>query len=375
MRRFETTLALIEKEWLQVFRDPSALLVAFVLPILLLFIFGYGLSLDAENVKIAVVLEDRSPDARVIWNTLVSSHYFDASLCANRKEGELALRNGEKRALVVVPNDFTLQMKQEELGKIQVLTDGSDTNLALIIENYLRGAYLKTLSTRERESNRGLDLAFHKISVEGRTRFNEEQITRNNLVPGSISLIVAMIGTLLTTFVVAREWERGTMEATLSTPIAKFEMIVGKIVPYFLLGLVTACGCAIIARCLFEVPFRGTFLAFVLSSSAFLLVATSQGLLISSIFRSQSVASQIALLTSFLPNFILSGVIFEIDAMPVPLQILTYFFPARYYVVCLQTVFMAGDLWSLFFSQISCMTIIAAVTLVATVAATPERLE
>ena len=372
MRTWERLWAIVWKEWLQVFRDPSALLIAFVFPAVMLFLFGYGLSLDATNVRIGVVLEDDAPLARSFYRSLNASRYFDVQYYSSRLEAERALRDEETRAAVVVPNDFSIRVAHGELGAIQILADGAETNLALIVENYLRAAFAKWTSLQMRE--RGAAGLSSKVDLETKTVYNAAQITRYSLIPGSIAIILAMIGALLTCLVVAREWERGTMEATMATSVGKVEMFVGKMVPYFLLGIAAALGAAALSRYLFDVPFHGSTAAYLLTSGVFLLVATSQGVLISSTCRDQSVAAQIAVVSSFLPNFLLSGVIFEIDAMPKIVQGITYIFPARYYVVCLQTIFMAGDVWPLLLNQIGFMSIIGAVVFIAAVVKTPTRL-
>ena len=371
----ERLWALIEKEWLQVFRDPSALLVAFALPIVMLVIFGYGLSLDADHVGLGVVMEDRAPDARALWRAFDSTPYFETQFYDDRRSAEQALTNGKTRAVLVVPSDFSKSLEAGAAPAVQLLVDGSEANLALIIESYAQGVYAKFLSNRARDAGLDASALANTINVEAQMRYNETRTTRNSLVPGSIVIILAMIGTLLTTMVVAREWERGTMEATISTPIGKFELILGKLIPYFMLGLGAAFFCAIISRFVFHVPFRGSTLAYLYVSSVFLLAATSQGLLISTLCRNQTLASQIALLTSFLPNFIFSGALFEIAAMPTPIRALTYLFPARYFTVCLQTVFMAGNVWSLLAAQSARIALIAVVFLVATIFATRQRLE
>ena len=373
MKRLERTLAIVWKEWLQVFRDPSALLVAFVLPAIMLFLFGYALSLDATNVKVGFVLEDASPVARSFYNSLDASRYFDARYYSSRPEAERSLRDEEIRAVVVVPNDFSKRVAQGGGGAIQLLTDGGETNLSLIVEGYVSSAYAKWVSFYRAETGATVAGA-DKINLFTKTLYNTAQISRNSLVPGSMALVLAMIGALLTCMVVAREWERGTMEATLATSVGRVEMFLGKITPYFLLGMVAALGSAFLARIVFDVPFRGSLLALVYSSGVFLLVATTQGLLISSVCRDQNLASQVALLTSFLPNYILSGVLFEIDSMPRILQFVTYLFPARYYVVSLQTIFMAGDVWGLLNRQAGCMALTGFVFIVAALVKTPRRL-
>ena len=371
MKRLERLLAIVWKEWLQVFRDPSALLVAFVLPAIMLFLFGYGLSLDATSVKVGVTLEDSSPVARSFYNSLDASRYFTVKYYATRPEAERGLRDEEVRAIVVVPNDFSQKVESGSAGTIQLLADGGETNLALIVEGYVASAYAKWTALRGLET--GVS-ARASVNLVTKTLYNSAQISRNSLVPGSIALVLAMIGSLLTCMVVAREWERGTMEATLASSVGRTELFLGKLTPYFLLGLTAALGSAFFARYVFDVPFRGSIWALLYTSSAFLLVATTQGLLISSVCRDQNLASQVALLSSFLPNYILSGVLFEIDSMPRVLQLITYLFPARYYVVCLQTIFMAGDAWSLLHRQTGCILLVGLVYIVAAIVKTPRRL-
>ena len=373
--KLERLLAIIEKEWLQVFRDPSALLVAFALPLIMLFIFGYGLSLDADHVKIGVALEDRSPTARALWIACESTPYLSPIFYEDRGSAEQALTDGDVRAIIVASSDFSQKFESGVAPTVQLITDGSETNLSLIIEAYAQGVYAKFLSNQGYERGLSTSNLASRINVETQMRYNVSRLTRNSITPGSIVLILAMIGSLLTTLVVAREWERGTMEATLSTSVGKFEMIVGKLTPYFLLGLAAACICALVSRYVFGVPFRGSIFAYVLTSSIFLISATSQGLLISTVCRSQTLSSQIALLSSFLPNYIFSGVLFEIDAMPAPIRALTYAFPARYYTVCLQTIFMAGDVWPLLLRMTSYIGLIALVFITATIVKTPTRLE
>jgi len=213
------------------------------------------------------------------------------------------------------------------------------------------------------------------VTIENRVYFNPDLDTRFALIPGSIALIMAIIGTLLTSLVVAREWERGTMEAMLATPIDPFDMLFGKFVPYYVLGMASSAVCVLVAVSLFHLPFRGTFLSLFLVSSVFLIASLGMGFWISTLTKNQFLASQMAALLAFLPNVVLSGALFEINSMPLLIRMLTYCFPARYYVTCLQTIFMTGDIWILFFRNTACMGIIAAVFFLATIRITPERLE
>ena len=362
----------MKKEALQVLRDPSSILIAFVLPLILLFIFGYGLSLDAKHVKTAMVLEDHGPTAESFYQAFVATDYIEAIRFDHRSVAEQAIADGQVRAVLVVPNDFTRQIAGGRSAKVQLLTDGSETNTATILQIYVLGVVSRWSAHQSRD---GAMNATFVIDAKSRVMFNAEMNTRNALIPGSIVLIMAIIGIMLTSLVVSREWERGTMEAMLATPVRKIDMIVGKLLTYYLLGMGSTTVCVLISIFLFGVPFRGSVFAMFLVSSVFLSVALVQGYLISTIAKNQFIASQASLVIAFLPNYVLSGVLFEISSMPLVIRAVTYVFPARYYVTCLQTIFMAGDIWPLLVKNMACMSVIGVVVMVATLVKTPKRLE
>ena len=362
----------MKKEALQILRDPSSILIAFVLPLILLFIFGYGISLDAKHVKTAIVLEDHGPVAESFYRTFAATDYIDAIPYHNRAAAEQAIIDGQVRAAIVVPNDFTRQIAGGHSAKVQLLTDGSETNTVTILQNYVLGIVSQWSGHQMRDGQMQANLA---IVAKPRVLFNAELNTRNALIPGSIALIMAIIGIMLTSLVVAREWERGTMEAMLATPVRKTDMLIGKLLTYYLLGIGSMTVCTLIGVFLFGVPFRGSVFALFLTSSVFLCIALVQGYLISTITKNQFLASQASLVIAFVPNYILSGMLFEISSMPLVIRVLTYFFPARYYVTCLQTIFMAGDVWPLLIKNMACMSVIGIVVLAATIIKTPKRLE
>ena len=370
--RIRRLIALMKKETLQVQRDPSCILIAFVLPMILLFIFGYGLSLDAEHVKVAVVMEDHSPTALSLWDSFDKTKYVDPIRFDRRKDAEDAIVNSHVRGLVVIREDFSRQLLSGNPASVQLITDGVETNTATILENYVLGIIAVWANHQSRD--KGV-YGVTPVNIENRVYFNPELQSRNMLIPGSIVLIMAIIGTLLTSLVVAREWERGTMEAMLATPIGPLDMLLGKFVPYFILGMASNAICVLIGVFLFNVPFRGSVVSLVFTSSVFLIASLGMGFWISTATKNQFLASQMALALAYLPNFILSGAIFEINSMPLPIQIVTYIFPARYYVTCLQTIFMTGDIWPLFLRNTACMAVIATVFFAATFKITPERLE
>lgn len=347
--------ALVRKECLQVVRDPSAILIAFVLPVILLFLFAYAVSLDIRKLAIGVVLESDSASAQSLAAAFGATRYFKVTAARDRREVADGVTAGELRGFVVIPQDFERRLATgEPTSLIQVVTDGSQPNTANFVAAYTQGVLALWLA------GRGVNLPV-VIDVQSRVWFNQVVESRWFLVPGAIAIIMTMIGTLLTALVLAREWERGTMEALISTPARIVEILVGKLIPYFLLGLAATVVASLIAIHVFGVPLRGSWPALLLLSSAFMVPALGQGLVISAVTRNQFVASQLALFTGFLPAFLLSGFLFEIDSMPVPIRLLTYIVPARYFIVALQTVFLAGDVWSLFLPNLAAMLAIGGI--------------
>jgi ABC-2 type transport system permease protein len=342
-------LALFGKEARQILRDPSSILIAFVLPLILLFLFGYGVSLDVTHTRVGLVLESTSEDAQGLAAAFQGSRYFDVRVGTDRREFEQDLVLGRLRGIIVIPSTFTAdQWRRGMVPRVQVVVDGSDPNTAHLVQGYADGVVATWAELRNAESRPPTTPI-----VRNRFWFNPELASRRFLVPGSIAIVMALTGTLLTALVVAREWERGTMEALLATPVNAAELLTGKLVPYFLLGLASMTLCALTAVVLFRVPFRGSVFALYALCSAFLLPALGQGLLISAATKNQFLASQLALLSAFLPTFLLSGFLFEIDSMPRPIQWLSAIVPARYLIPSLQTVFLAGDLWPLFAKNIA----------------------
>lgn len=367
VRRFT---ALVRKETYQIIRDPSSILIAFVLPLILLFIFGYGVSLDATRTRIALVVEDPTPTTRDLAASFQASRYFDVARGRDRREFEDDLIIGRVRGIVVIPSAFSASYAAGAAPAIQVIVDGSDPNTASFVQNYTRGVVATWTAQRGAEVT-ARSLA---ISVEQRFWFNPQLTSRYFLVPGSIAIVMTLVGTLLTSLVVAREWERGTMEAMMATPVTALELLAGKILPYFILGLASMTLCLLLAIFVFAVPFRGSILALYALSASFLVPALGQGLLISAVTKNQFLASQLALISAFLPAFLLSGFLFEINSMPRIIQWLTTIVAARYLIPSLQTVFLAGDIWPMFLNAIAVMLIIGAVLFALAARSTRKRI-
>ena len=368
--RARRLFALMLKEARQIVRDPSSILIAFVLPLILLFLFGYGVSLDATRTKVGVVMEVPSPSARDLAFAFQASPYFEVRLATDRRELTEPLARREVRGIVVIPATFDADLrKRSRTPEVQVIVDGADPNTAALVQGYAQGVVNTWATLRAIEAGR----AAPGSGPEDRMWFNPEHASRYFLVPGSVAVVMALVGTLLTALVVAREWERGTMEALMATPVTAVELLLGKVVPYFLLGLGSMSLCASIAVFVFQVPFRGSVLALYAISSAFLLPSLGMGLLISAATKNQFLASQIALLSSFLPTFLLSGFIFEINSMPKVIQWICQVVPARWLIPSLQTVFVAGDLWSLFAKDIAVLALFGTVFLGLAVSRTRKK--
>ncbi len=347
--RLRRVLALSWKESLQIVRDPSVILIAFVLPVVMLFLFAYAVSLDIESVPIGVVQESDGAEAQSLAAAFGATRYFAVKPARDRREVADELLGGRLRGFVVIPQDFERRLTSPAAQPwVQVITDGTQPNTANFVATYAQGVLSGWWSSR-----RSAPAA--PVALQPRFWFNPEIESRRFLVPGAIAVVMTIIGTLLTALVVAREWERGTMEAILSTPVSVAEIIAGKLLPYFALGLAATFCSTLLAVTVFGVPLRGSWLTLFLLSSAFLCPALGQGLLISTMARNQFIAAQLALFSGFLPAFLLSGFLFEIDSMPAPIRALTHVVPARYFVSSLQTVFLAGDVWALLLPNVAAL--------------------
>jgi ABC-2 type transport system permease protein len=347
----------VRKEGRQIIRDPSSIAIGIVLPVILILLFGYGLSLDVTNVPVAVVLEDPSPDATELAAAFQLSPYFAARLMTSMPQARELILTRQVDGIIRIRPDFSRQLS---LGgaEVGVLLHGVDANRARIIQGYAQGAVGQWMA---RLAAKGEDVPKGPVTVQNRLWFNEANESSYFLVPGLIVLIMTLIGALLTALVMAREWERGTLEALFVTPARAEEILLGKTIPYFALGMIGFALCVLAANFLFQVPFRGSVLVLSGVSMLYLLVALSIGLLISSATKNQFVASQITILVTFMPAVMLSGFLFDLRSMPLLVQLITYALPARYYVTLLQTVFLAGDVWSVILPNALVLALMATV--------------
>lgn len=372
MHRFDPKRlwALVLKESLQAMRDPSTLLIAFVLPVVLLFLFAYAVSLDVRAVRIGVVQESESASAQSLAAAFAGTRYLDVTFAHDRREVADRVVSGSLRGFVVIPQDFEQRLANRgSQPLVQIITDGSQPNTANYVTNYAQGV------VQTWRNGLGVEASPAGVTLEPRYWFNAELESRRSLVPGAIAIVMTIIGTMLTALVVAREWERGTMEAVLSTPASVVEILIGKLLPYFALGMLSTLGATVLAVFVFDVPLRGSLAALLLLSATFMVPALGQGLLISSVTRNQFLAAQIALFSGFLPAFMLSGFLYEIDAMPAPIRAITWLIPARYFVSSLKTIFLAGDIWAVFVPNLLAMAGIGILFFLLAKRATRKNLE
>jgi ABC-type multidrug transport system ATPase subunit/ABC-type Na+ efflux pump permease subunit len=362
--------SLVKKESRQMVRDASSIAIGIVLPVILILLFGYGLSLDVNNIPLAVVMEEPSPDAVDLAAGFQLSPYFEPVVMTSMPRARQMMQAREIDAIVRIQSDFGRDLSLGE-AEVQILVQGTDANRARIIQAYLQGAVGSWTLRRAAE---GRAVVSGPVAIRDRLWFNEANESRYFLVPGLIVLIMTLIGSFLTTLVMAREWERGTLEALFVTPVRVGEILLGKTIPNFALGMIGLGLCIVTARFLFHVPLRGSLWLLTASSMLYLVVALAVGLLISVAVKSQFVASQMTILITFLPALMLSGFLFDLRNMPVIVQAITYVLPARYFVAVLQTVFLAGNIWQVILPSTFVLTVMAVLLLIAVRLATQKKL-
>lgn len=366
--------ALIIKEFYQIIYDPSSILISIVLPIILLFLYGFGVSLDLNTVNIGLVMEDTSPDARGFAQSLTDSTYFHVMFARDRRELVDSLLSGDIRGIVVIPSYFSTfrNFPEDTRAPIQVITDGGEPNTANFVQNYVAQTWAKWLT---QEAIQGGVTGMSLINVQPRYWFNEALESRNFLIPGSLAIIMTLIGTTLTALVIAREWERGTMEALMATPVHITEILIAKLISYFGMAMCSMTCCVIGAVVCYGIPFRGSYILLAVVTTVFLIPALGTGLLISTATKNQLAASQAAQMAGFLPAYMLSGFIFEIGSMPKIIQWVTYVIPARYFVRSLLSIFLVGNVWILILEDILIMFLIGVVIFAVTSRIIVKRLD
>jgi len=370
--------AMMRKEIIQIWRDPRSLLVIFAMPVVQLVIYGYGTNLDIKHIPLCVYDRDGTQTSQDLLKHFQATEYFSVVHVGESYHDVVRqIDRGASTVAVVVPAQFSEEIRTRGQAPVQALLDASDSNTASIGMGYAQSiiqAYSQDLQIEWQQRN-GLAPVTPNVTFQPRTWFNEDLESMDNFVPGVVAMVMAVVGAFLTSLTIAREWERGTMEQLIATPVTKLEIQMGKLIPYFVIGMMDTALCAAVAIWWFHVPFRGSWTVLYACSALFLIVVLSLGYLFSVTAKSQLAASQLALLVTLLPTFLLSGFIFPIDQMPVFVQWVTRILPARYYVSILRSVFLKGTTVRVMAGDIVALGIIAVLLIIRATSLFQKRLE
>ena len=364
-------LALIKKEIKQILRDPSSIIIAFVLPLISILIYMYGINLDSVRVTMGIKNDDPTPEVATLVKSFGHSKYVNSIYFDNVKDIETAIARSKIKGAVIIPNDFSTKLARGQNADLLVITDGSEVNTANYVQSYALAIANNWLAT-SKYANSAKQPA---INTEVRTWYNPDLNSHYFIVPGSIAITMTLIGILLTSLVVAREWERGTMEAMLSTSVKTIHIVLGKYIPYFILGMLSLTFNIFLCIVIFQIPFRGNYFVLLLVSSLFLFTSLGIGLNVSSVLKNQFLASMVAMSVGFMPALMLSGLMFPINSMPVFFQHLTRILPPRYYVSFIQSEFMAGTVPEIVTANAIYLTILGLILFAAVYKNTSMRLE
>ncbi len=363
-------IAVARKESIQIGRDPRSLMIVLLMPVILVLLFGYGVNLDLKHLPVCVYDREGSQQSQDLLKRFQASDYFHVVRSVDSYPQLVrALDSGNAKMGIVIPWDFSQRIRNGDTVPIQALVDATDDNTANVLIGYaqavVQGYSMTVLTDWSQALGRGAPQP--PIRIDARTWFNEDLESRAFILPGVLALVMAVIGAFLTSLTIAREWERGTMEQLISTPVTPLEILFGKLAPYFVMGMLAAIICAVVAIFWFQVPFRGNFVTLLAATALFLVVVLSIGFFVSVIAKNQLAASQLALMIAFLPSFLLSGFLFSIEQMPKAIQIVTRLVPARYYTSILKDIFLKGTPALMLYGQLIPLAIFSvALALIAT---------
>ncbi len=345
--KFRRLKAIAAKEVLQIWRDPRSLMIALLLPFTQMFLLGYGVNLDLKHIPVCTFDREGSQLSQDLFKHFQASQYFAiARNLQSYPQVVAAIDDGDCSLAIVVPPGFSERLNDSGAASVQAILDGTDDNTAniafgyaaAVVDNFSNNVQVSWMDRQGRALQR-----IQPMVVQSRVWFNEDLESRNFIIPGLVAVIMALIGAQLTSLTIAREWERGTMELLISTPVKPSELMFGKLVPYLALGWVDAAFCLVMAALWFGVPYRGTLAALFFTTTLFLIVVLSIGYLLSVLIPNQAGASQIALLVTMVPTILLSGYVFPIDQMPKLVQDITYLIYSRYYVTIVKDLFLKGS--------------------------------
>ena len=355
---FRRLRALIYKECLQLTRDPSSFFIGLVIPALLIFLIGFGMSMDVTHIPTAVVLEDSSPTARSVVSFMNESPYFSPRYVTSMKEAKQLMDERRAEAILRIPGDFSARLS-EGRGKVQLITYGVDTTIANATTTYVQNgiahwqqSYLSGTAINGAPAVAGASssatlatssIVPGSVTVDSRQWFNDANTSTWMFIPGLIVIVMTLVGVFLTALVMAREWERGTLESLFVTPMHASEIVFAKIIPYFGVAMIGFFICLLSARYVYEVPIEGSIFLILFASVEYVLVAIGMGLTISSVLKNQFLSCQLALLVSLLPTIMLSGFIFDLRSVPTAVNVISHLMPATYYMDLLKSLFLAGN--------------------------------
>ncbi len=364
-------LALIKKEFLQIIRDPSSIIIAFILPLITIFIYMYGINLDSVKVTMGIKNDDANPEIQTLVKSFGHSKYVKSIVFDNENEITKAITRSKIKGAVVIPNDFSKRISRGQNADLLVITDGSEANLA----NYIQ-SYAAAITNGWLYSSKYAPLTTQPIiNPQLRFWYNPDLDSHHFILPGSIAITMTLIGILLTSLVVAREWERGTMEALLSTQVKPIHIVLGKYIPYFAIGMASLAFNVFLCVCIFQIPFRGNYLILTIVSALFLFTSLGMGLFISTKLKNQFLASLVSLGVGFLPALMLSGLMFPINSMPPFFQYFTMIIPPRYYLAFIESEFMAGTIPEIVIANAIFLTILGVILFLAVYKNTKMRLQ
>ena len=368
---FNRLSALTIKESNQLLRDKSSLAIGLILPIILILLFGYGLSFDLSHGRVGVVVQHSSPQSQQLISGLNGTTYLDVQQYHSFVQAEQAMGKAEIDAIVNLPTDFAEQ-SAKGTATIQVISNGRSISIASALQGYISGALATTQAIQA--DRQQIAPSNGVITVEQRMWFNESANSTWFIVPGLIVLILTLIGAFLTALLIARERERGTLEALFVTPVRPLEIVLAKLIPYIMIGMIDIVICLIATHFLFEVPMRASLLSIISASFLYLLVSLLMGLTISGFAQNQFKASQIALLASFMPALMLSGFVFDTRNIPFVVQIISQILPATHFMSLIKTLFLGGDNWALWLKECAVLMLYVVIFTVASCMSLRKRL-
>ncbi len=367
----KTLIPLIKKEILQIVRDPSTIIIAFILPFISMLIYMYGISLDSVHVTIGIKNDNPNMDTASLVSTFDKNQYISTVIIDNEKKMASAILRGNVHGCVVIPNDFCTRLSRGEAADLQLVTDGAETNTANYIYSYTISIANQWLATSPYAGKAKTNI----ITADIRNWYNPTLDSHHFILPGSIAVTMTFIGILLTALVVAREWERGTMESLLSTRVKAIHIVLAKYIPYYFVAMVSMIFNFVMTVFVFDIPFRGNFLILFFVSSLFVFDLLGVGLTISTYYKNQFLASMLSMGIGFMPALMLSGLLFPINSMPEIFQWLTYLLPPRYFSTFILSEFLAGTVPELVIFNSIFLTVIGSLLFGLVYYLTPSRLE